>query len=64
MCMSLSSCHWGSSDTTNELSRSYLGFQVPDYTAYAQSLEVFRRLVPIPTAYVLRQPLDPNTYLE
>ncbi|KAG8842483.1 hypothetical protein FRB91_004154 [Serendipita sp. 411] len=28
----------------------YLGFQVPDYTAYAQSLEVFRRLVPIPTA--------------
>jgi len=28
---------------------SYLGFQVPDYTAYAQSLEVFRRLVPIPT---------------
>ena len=30
---------------------SYLGFQVPDYTAYSQSLEVFRKLVPIPTAY-------------
>jgi len=27
----------------------YLGFQIPDYTAYSQSLEVFRRLVPIPT---------------
>jgi hypothetical protein len=27
-------------------------YQIPDYTAYDQVLSAFKRLVPVPTAYV------------
>lgn len=37
--------------TLMSISKSY---QVPDYTAYDQVLSAFRRLVPVPTAYVQR----------
>ena len=38
------------SSLTDFLCKSY---QVPDYTAYDQVLSAFKRLVPVPTAYVL-----------
>ncbi|EDR14348.1 arylformamidase, partial [Laccaria bicolor S238N-H82] len=31
----------------------YTSYQIPDYTAYDQVLSAFKRLVPVPTAYVL-----------
>ncbi|KIM60651.1 hypothetical protein SCLCIDRAFT_1183389 [Scleroderma citrinum Foug A] len=32
----------------------YCSYQIPDYTAYSQVLSAFKRLVPVPTAYISR----------
>lgn len=35
----------------------FTSYQVPDYTAYDQVLGAFKRLVPVPTAYVAPDPV-------